>query len=95
MSVDDELLEKVAVMVEEKVRRRIYSRVPRGGILDLSTTAYVDRGEDGRISINVDVEVRAHPGLRLDVDKLVDEAVEEALREADRVLRERGLKPEG
>ncbi len=94
MSVDEGLLEQVAVMVEEKVRREIYSKLPRGAVLDLSTVAYVDRDEEGKLLVNVDVELRAHPGLNVDVDELVNEAVEEALKEADKVLRERGLKPE-
>jgi len=94
LSAEEVSWEDLALRVEEKVRRRIYSSLPRGGVRDFSVTVYVDRDDDGRIVVDVDAEFNAHPGVDVDLEGLISEAVEEALKEADLILMRRRLRPE-
>jgi len=83
----------LALRLESLVRHRVERALPRGSIRDVSLTVSVEGGEDGGVSLIIEAEVQTHPGVKQDVDKVVEEAVAEVFKEADEELTKRGLKP--
>ena len=90
-----EFWEALAIKLEELVKRRVERALPRGGVRDLSLAVSVERRDDGEVSLTVEAEVQAHPGVKRDVESVVEEAIAEAFKEVDEELSRRGLKPAG
>lgn len=89
----DEFWETLALRLEEAVKRRVEKALPRGVLRDLQLTVSVEEDEGGGVSLTVEAELQAHPGVKKDVNAVVEEAVAEAFKEVEGELLKRGLRP--
>jgi len=78
---------KVCEAAETAARRFIFSKVPRQKIVDLDIT--VDILASKPFVVNVDIDIALSPLIqKVDVNKLIDEAVDKALQAAENTLRD-------
>ena len=93
LEVGEEFWELLAVRLEEAVKRRVERSLPRGGVRDLSLAVSVERRDEGEVSLVVEAELQAHPGVRQDVNVVIEEAIAEAFKEVEELLLKKGLRP--
>ena len=93
LEVGEEFWELLAVRLEEAVKRRVERSLPRGGVRDLSLAVSVERGDEGEVSLVVEAELQAHPGVKQDVNAVIEEAIAEAFKEVEELLLKKGLRP--
>ena len=83
----NEQIEELCAIAEETARKYVHSKVPRKRIELLNISAEVEGTKP--VNLNVDVDVELSPSTEnTDVQKLVDAAVKEAFKSAEKYLRE-------
>jgi len=86
-SLSYEQLERLCELAEEAARRYVTSRIPDRGISDLSIS--VNSVDSETLNLEIDVEITLSPLFRkVDVKRLVKEAVNAAFKAAEEYLRE-------
>lgn len=93
MTEADEYWETLALRLEEAVKRRVERALPRGALRDLQLTVSIEEDEGGGVSLTVEADLQAHPGVKKDVNAVVEKAIAEAFSEVEGELLKRGLKP--
>lgn len=95
MDEADDFWESLALELESLIKHRVEKALPRGGVRDISLAVSIERSESGEISLVIEANVQTHPGVKQDVDKVVEDAISEAFKKADEELIKRGLTPAG
>jgi len=87
INLSSEQVVKVCEAAENAARRFIFSKVSKNKIVDLDIT--VDILASKPFVVNVDIDVEFSPLVQnVDVEKLIDAAVDKGLQAAERTLRE-------
>jgi hypothetical protein len=82
-----EQIERLCTLAEEAARKYIHSRMSKKNIETLNVTAEVQGARP--VNLAVDVDISLSPSVKdFDVQKLADEAVNEAFKSAEKYLRE-------
>ena len=82
-----EQAEKLCTIAEESARKYLLAKVPKKRIEKLNVSSEVEGAKPVRLEISIDVDLS--PTVEnLDVQELVDEAVREGFKSAEKYLRE-------
>jgi hypothetical protein len=78
---------KICEAAETAARRFIFSKVPRQKIVDLDITVDILASKPFVVDVDIDIAL-SHLVKKVDVNKLIDAAVDRALQAAENTLRE-------
>ena len=82
-----EQIEELCLIAEEAAREYVHSKIPSGKIEELDVCAEAEGAKP--VVLKIDVEVTLSPSMQnIDVQKLVDKAVEAAFLSAEKRLKE-------
>ncbi|ASI99710.1 DUF3194 domain-containing protein [Thermococcus celer] len=82
---EEELIE-IGELAQETVMKSIFGVLNRSDVKDVEVTTRINRGETLDLELEVYLEVPVF--VRIDVDRLIEEAVERAYNVVERRLRE-------
>jgi len=82
---EEELIE-IGELAQETIIKHVFEALNRSDVKDIEVTMRINREETLDLEIEVYLEVPIF--VKVDVDKLIDEAVEEAYEAVERRLRE-------
>ncbi|ASJ03064.1 hypothetical protein A3L09_07250 [Thermococcus profundus] len=82
---EDQLVE-IGELAQEVVIKHVFDALNKSEVKDIEVTARINRGETLDLEIEVYLEVPVF--VRVDVDALIDEAVEKAYAAVEKRLRE-------
>jgi hypothetical protein len=80
-------IEELCAVAEAAARKHVLSKVPRVKIEKLNVSVEAEGTRPMNLEIDVDVDL-SHIMKKFDVQQLVDEAVKEGFKSAERYLRE-------
>jgi hypothetical protein len=84
--LDEEELIKIGELAQEVVLRYVFGRLTRSEVKDIEVTTRINREETLDLEIEVYLEVPVF--VRIDVEKLIDEAIDRAYDTVEKKLRE-------
>lgn len=84
--LSEEQLVELGELAQDVVLKRVFSVLHRSDVKDIEVTTRINRDETLDLEIEAYIEVPVF--VRVDVDRLIDEALEEAYDAVERKLRE-------
>ena len=84
--LDEGKLIEIGNLAQETVMRRLFRELHRSDVKDIEVTTRINRDETLNLEMEVYLEVPVF--VKVDVEKLIDEALQEAYEAVERKLRE-------